>query len=169
MSADAEFRDTGDTVTSQPRYAGFWIRVGAHLIDSLLIFAVTTALAFTYFALTSAEPPAPGTAEPQTSALDLVLWLLIAVAVIVFWRTRGATPGKMLCGLRIVNAETLGHLSTGQCIGRYFAYIVSALPLLLGYIWVGIDKRKQGFHDKLASTLVVRQADLADEIARLDV
>ena len=78
------------------------------------------------------------------------------MAVIVFWIYRQATPGKMAIGARIVDAKTLGKPSTGQLIGRYLAYYVSIIPLMLGIIWVGIDARKQGFHDKLAGTLVIR-------------
>jgi uncharacterized RDD family membrane protein YckC len=44
-----------------------------------------------------------------------------------------------------------------ECIGQYFGYFVSILPLMLGFIWVGIDKKKQGFHDKLAGTVVIRE------------
>jgi uncharacterized RDD family membrane protein YckC len=50
----------------------------------------------------------------------------------------------------------MGPLSWGQCIGRYFAYFLSFLGLCLGFMWVGWDERKQGWHDKLAGTLVVR-------------
>jgi uncharacterized RDD family membrane protein YckC len=88
---------------------------------------------------------------------DLLLnWVLPAVAVILFWNYRQATPGKMAIGARIVDAKTGGKPSTGQLIGRYFGYFVSSIPLLLGLIWVGIDQRKQGWHDMLAGTLVVR-------------
>jgi len=86
----------------------------------------------------------------------LINWLLPAVAVILFWIYRQATPGKMAIGAKIVDAKTGGKASTGQLIGRYLAYYVSILPLMLGIIWVGIDAKKQGFHDKLAGTLVVR-------------
>ena len=152
-----------DATPSRVRYAGFWIRVGAHIVDAIIIFAVSLPIAFLLFG--TAQPPAEPT--PETLMVDLMMWAAIAIAVILFWRLRGATPGKMLCGIRIVDAASLKPLSTGQCIGRYFAYIVSALPLLLGYLWVAIDGRKQGFHDKLAGTVVVREADLADEITHL--
>jgi uncharacterized RDD family membrane protein YckC len=62
----------------------------------------------------------------------------------------------MAVGARIVDARTGGRPSTGQLIGRYFAYYVSILPLMLGFIWVAFDARKQGWHDKLANTVVVR-------------
>jgi uncharacterized RDD family membrane protein YckC len=89
---------------------------------------------------------------------DLMLnYVLPAVAVIVFWIYKSATPGKMMLGLKIADAKTGGTASTGQLIGRYFAYYVSTIPLFIGLIWVGIDKRKQGWHDKLAGTIVVRE------------
>lgn len=156
---------TTDEARPEPRYAGFWIRVVAHIIDGLLILAISLPVAYLLFG--SAQPPAEPT--PETMMADLVMAAAIAVIVILFWRLRGATPGKMLCGIRIVDAESLQPLSTGQCIGRYFAYIVSALPLLLGYFWVAVDRRKQGFHDKLAGSVVVREADLSDELSRLQV
>jgi uncharacterized RDD family membrane protein YckC len=62
----------------------------------------------------------------------------------------------MVTGLTIVDAKTGDKPSTGQFIGRYFGYYVSTIPLLLGLIWVGIDRRKQGWHDKLAGTVVIR-------------
>ncbi len=57
---------------------------------------------------------------------------------------------------KVVDAKTGGVPSVGQCIGRYFAYILSAIPLCLGYIWVAFDPKKQAWHDKLAETVVVR-------------
>jgi len=59
-------------------------------------------------------------------------------------------------GLVIVDAKTLGKPSFGKLVLRYIGYYVSTIPLLLGLIWVGIDKRKQGWHDKIAGTLVLK-------------
>ena len=68
---------------------------------------------------------------------------------------KSATPGKMITRIKVVDAETGNKLSTGQRIGRYLAYYPATLPLFFGLIWVAFDKRKQGWHDKLARTLVV--------------
>ena len=73
------------------------------------------------------------------------------VLVAIFWYAR-----KMVLKLKIVDAGTGNKLTFGQAIGRYFAYILSAIPFFLGYIWVGFDKRKQSWHDKLAGTIVIR-------------
>ena len=86
----------------------------------------------------------------------LITWILPAIAVIVFWRYRSATPGKMVIGARIVDAKTGEPPSLAQLVGRYLAYFVSTTPFCLGLIWVGFDRRKQGWHDKLASTVVIR-------------
>ncbi len=75
----------------------------------------------------------------------------------LFWKYRQATPGKMVLGLKIVDAKTLGALGIGQMLGRYFAYLVSAIPVYLGFLWIGWDARKQGWHDKLSGTLVIRK------------
>jgi uncharacterized RDD family membrane protein YckC len=134
------------------RYVGFWARVGAALIDSALLLMLVVPLIYwmygpEYFA------------EPDTfrGVGDLVInWVLPAVAVIAFWIYRQATPGKIVIGARIVDARTGEPPSTGQLIGRYLGYYVSMLPLFLGLLWVAFDARKQGWHDKLAGTVVVR-------------
>ena len=133
-------------------YAGFWIRVWAALIDTVLVLLISVPLLWLaygedYFV----------TAAIFRGPLDVLLnWVFPAVAIILFWIYRSATPGKMAIGARIVDATTLGRPSSGQLIGRYFAYLVSTIPLCLGLVWVGIDRRKQGWHDKLAGTVVVR-------------
>jgi uncharacterized RDD family membrane protein YckC len=137
----------------QPQYVGFWARVGAAIIDTILVLVICAPLV-TYIYGPDYWMGAGGfIAGP---ADFLINWLLPAVAVILFWIYRQATPGKMAIGAKIVDAKTGGKPSTGQLIGRYLAYYVSIIPFMLGIIWVGIDARKQGFHDKLAGTLVVR-------------
>ena len=65
----------------------------------------------------------------------------------------------MLLKLTVIDAKTGGKPSTAQFIGRYLGYYLAGIPLLLGIFWVGFDKRKQGWHDKLAGTLVVKTPD----------
>lgn len=137
---------------SEQQYAGFWIRVGAALIDTILILIVISPI------LTAIYGTEYWESESFTQGFWDVLfnYLLPAVVVTVFWIYKSATPGKMLTKLTIVDAKTGGKPSTGQFIVRYLGYYVSTIPLLLGLIWVGIDKRKQGWHDKLAGTVVIR-------------
>ena len=58
--------------------------------------------------------------------------------------------------MQIVDAKTHQKPGVMQSVVRYFAYIVSFMPLYLGFIWIYFDKRKQGFHDKIAGTVVIK-------------
>lgn len=86
----------------------------------------------------------------------IISYVLPAIAVILFWIYKSATPGKMALKLRIVDKNTGLKPSIKQFIIRYLGYYVSSIPLFLGIIWVGIDKRKQGWHDKMAGTVVIK-------------
>jgi uncharacterized RDD family membrane protein YckC len=137
--------------TGNQKYAGFWIRVAASIIDTILLVAVIVPILMVVYGPEVMHPGrAPGLVD------ILMQWVFPPLAVIIFWVTKSATPGKMLFKIRIVDAKTGGKPSTGQCIGRYLAYYVSIIPFMLGIIWVAFDKRKQGWHDKLANTLVIR-------------
>lgn len=140
---------------SEMEYVGFWPRVGASLLDTLFVLVITWPLliwiyGWAYF----------GSEKLIAGPADLLLsWVFPAVACILFWIHKRATPGKMAISAVVVDATTGESLTTGQAIGRYLAYFVSTIPLGLGLIWVGIDPRKQGWHDKLANTVVVRPRD----------
>jgi uncharacterized RDD family membrane protein YckC len=89
---------------------------------------------------------------------DVIINLVLpAVAVIAFWIFKGATPGKMAIRARIVDAATGEPMSRRQAVLRYVGYFVSALSMGIGYLWVAFDRRKQGWHDKIAGTVVVRR------------
>jgi len=138
---------------TQYEYAGFWVRVGAALIDTLLLAFITIPLLLMVYGgdYWASERLLQGPAD------FLISYILPAVAVIAFWVARGATPGKMAISAQVVDARTGGKPSTGQSIGRYLGYYVSTIPLGLGLLWVGIDPKKQGWHDKLAGTVVIRR------------
>ena len=133
-------------------YAGFWVRVGASLIDTVLMMIIIWPI------LTMIYGQDYWLGESFVYGFwDFIFnYILPAIAVIVFWMYKSATPGKMALKLSIVDAKTGGKPTTGQLVGRYLAYYVSAIPLLMGFIWVGIDKKKQGWHDKLAGTVVLK-------------
>lgn len=80
----------------------------------------------------------------------------IAMIIIYFWMKKQATPGKMCLSLKIIDANTLDKPSNKQLILRLFGYIISTLPLLLGIIWISFDPKKQGWHDKIANTVVIK-------------
>jgi uncharacterized RDD family membrane protein YckC len=133
-------------------FAGFWRRFWASVLDTALIWLIIGPIlvgvyGWEYFTMDALI----------AGPIDfLVAWVLPSIAVILFWIYKAATPGKMAIGARIIAANG-GRASNAQLIGRYFAYVLSALPLFVGFIWVAFDARKQGWHDKLAGTLVVRK------------
>ena len=136
------------------KYAGFWIRVATNLIDAALIVFITFPLLIAIYGWGYFDPEQTGfIAGP---ADFLISWVFPAVTVIAFWNFKAATPGKIFLSVKIMDAKTAGKPSLRQCIGRYFASFVSLLPLGLGFLWVAFDKKKQGWHDKLAGTIVVR-------------
>ena len=150
--------------SSNLEYAGFWIRVWATLIDTaLLCILILPILGIVYGR------------EYWTSTqliqgpVDVVLsWIAPAIAVVLFWVARQATPGKMVISARIVDARTGLKPTTGQLVGRYLGYFVAMIPLFVGILWVAFDPRKQGWHDKLAGTVVVRNKGGVTEPVRFD-
>ena len=142
-----------NTTSENIVYVGFWLRVAASIIDSIIIMAITMPVLFAIYGeqYLSSDSFIKGIAD------FLVSYVFPAIAVILFWIYKSATPGKMAVGAEIVDAKTFGKPSKLQMIGRYFGYYVSMLPLMLGIIWVAFDPRKQGWHDKLAGTVVIQR------------
>jgi uncharacterized RDD family membrane protein YckC len=141
-------------------YAGFWIRAWATIIDFVLIEAITLPVLWSAYGNAYFESD-----EFIAGPLDFLLsWILPAVATILFWIYKAATPGKMAVGARIADVATGQPPTTGQYVGRYLGYFVSALPLGLGFIWVAFDPKRQSFHDKLAGTVVVRRKREVPEV-----
>ncbi len=139
--------------SSSAEYAGFWQRFAAFVIDWLIVSVISVPLMALFlgagfFSL-----------EAAAGAWDLATALVVAVAVIGFWRYCGATPGKIAMDVRIVDAKTGGRPATARLVVRFLCYFVSAAPLCLGFIWIAIDRRKQGWHDKIAGTVVVEEFD----------
>ena len=139
---------------AQRAYVGFWNRTAAALIDSALLLVVTLPLQ----QLLAGGDSGLSSAQPTSFWDVLVGYVLPAAAVLVFWKYRSATPGKMFMSAEIVDAATGGKPSIRQLVLRYLGYYLATLPLLLGLLWVAFDPRKQGWHDKLADTVVVGTA-----------
>ncbi len=145
----------------QINYAGFWRRLLAFILDSFLFSAVVAPLLVLiygrdYFYWSSEQS---GWFAIYGVADFLLTTLLPVILIIGFWTRLGATPGKLLLDCKVVDAKTLQPLSWKRALLRCLAYIVSALPIYLGFVWIAFDKRKQGLHDKIAGTLVLHQAD----------
>jgi uncharacterized RDD family membrane protein YckC len=121
-------------------YAGFWIRLGAGVIDLLILAAFAGVLAYFF--------PAPAIWSTAGIIVSIVYWL-------GFWVWRGQTPGKMALGIKVIRTDS--SPVKWQCaVRRCLGYVVSAITLFIGFIWVAFDSRKQGVQDKIADTYVVK-------------
>lgn len=91
---------------------------------------------------------------------QIVQFIMLFSYVAYMWIRFAATPGKLLLGLRVVNAQTFEKLTLKQATKRFFSFILSTAPLFLGFIWASFDKRCQTWHDKIADTVVVTNKSL---------
>jgi uncharacterized RDD family membrane protein YckC len=137
------------TITTT-RYAGFWIRAAALIIDVIITGAIATILSRMFFG--SYYPRFQGDQDPGPGAMSLLVnWLYFA------WQessVRQATFGKLAVGIKVCS-EGGERLTFANATGRYFAKILSALIFFIGFIMAATNEKKQALHDKLARTLVI--------------
>jgi uncharacterized RDD family membrane protein YckC len=156
----------------QSAYAGFWLRVVAHLIDGILIgivfivvfLAGIAAVGIGYF-----RDLTHGSNSPEdifTPGLIAIIVLFGSVAIVMVWiyyawmesSIYQGTLGKMALGLIVTDLEGR-RITFARASGRYFAKIITGLiPLGIGYAMAGFTEKKQALHDMIASCLVLRKA-----------
>jgi uncharacterized RDD family membrane protein YckC len=149
-------------VVSRYQFAGFWIRLVAALIDSIILGVVNSIIQFAALrpmmglSEVSSDPASLFAAAGAAGVLGLVGMALAASYEGVFVSQMGATPGKMALGMKVVRPDG-SRVDLGRAIGRYFAKLLSMLILGIGYIMVAFDSEKRGLHDMICDTRVVRQ------------
>ena len=156
----------------QSAYAGFWLRVVAHLIDGLL-----AGIAFSFVFLAGIATVGIGylknviheTNNPEdifTPGLIAVIFLFCSISIVMIWiyyawmesSSYQGTLGKMALGLYVTDLEGR-RISFARATGRYFAKLITSLiPLGIGYAMAGFTEKKQALHDMIASCLVLRKA-----------
>jgi uncharacterized RDD family membrane protein YckC len=136
----AERAYDAEEVRTSPK-AGFWRRLVAYVLDGLVLAVANGVLQAVF---------EPGLA----SALGVALGL--AYFAVQEGGERGQTLGKRALGIRVFDVRTGRRIGYGRAVIRYVSRILSTLPLLLGYLWMIWDGKKQTWHDKLAATVVVR-------------
>ncbi|HEY0154926.1 MAG TPA: RDD family protein [Longimicrobium sp.] len=144
--------DKAEVMPQEWEYVGFFPRFGAMTIDTIIELVLILVL---LHLLGAGVNEATGVSDRPLLKL-LIDTVLPTIATILFWKHWRATPGKMLIGAQIVDVRTGEAASTWQLTARYLGYYLSLLPLGLGFFWVLFDSRKQGWHDKLSRTAVVR-------------
>jgi uncharacterized RDD family membrane protein YckC len=158
------------------RYGGFWRRSFAFFIDEVILYFVTLILFLIGLLALGLKGKALdhmlATSEGVTSGMGLFGLLYIAASLLAgmtyftwFHGVGGRTPGKMLLGLRVIQASG-DPMTPGIAFLRWVGYLISGPVFCLGFLWIAFDGRKQGWHDKIAATLVVRERYESDLVER---
>lgn len=136
-------------------YAGFWIRFGAYLIDAILLGIIGGIIGGVFGGAMAASGD-PGVFTGGSILLNLVS-LIIGIGYFAGMESSSwqATLGKKALGLVVTDVDG-GRISLLNGVGRYFAKILSAVILLIGFIMVAFTDKKQGLHDLIAGTLVLK-------------
>ena len=154
------------------RYAGFWIRVWASLIDTIvlalplgiIVYVLSGGEWFDFsqmqrsiaFAQNGEVLNALQSSKATQMKWEMVFELLMAAVIILFWkRWAGATPGKKMLGIHVVDLKTHQAINNKQAIIRYIGYLASTLILLMGFFMVAFRKDKRALHDLMAETIVI--------------
>jgi uncharacterized RDD family membrane protein YckC len=144
------------------RYAGLATRVLAFAVDVMVVnvvgwfVAVIIALGVSFIGV----PDEVAAVLVAIGSLIALLWSIGYFAF--FWSTTGQTLGNRILGIRVIDARTLQPPPPRRAVRRFFCLILAALPFCLGFLWILVDDRRRGWHDKLARTVV---ADVTDEPA----
>lgn len=162
--------ETLPTENTEVRYAGFWLRFVAFILDDLLLGIVGFLVSLPFIggivfsALGISENP--DAAENIAMGVMGILGSIIGMILVIFvlkWlyyalmesSKRQATLGKMALGLKVTDMDG-NRISFGRATGRYFGKIISGMIIYIGYILAGLTEKKQALHDLMASCLVVR-------------
>jgi uncharacterized RDD family membrane protein YckC len=136
-------------------YAGFWVRVAATIFDGLILTPVYVVAFIAFFV---EFPDFLSGDDAQGSSWRLLFNLLVLVVTALyetfFVGTWGATPGKMICDLRVVRADG-ARVTYLRSLCRYFAKCLNQATFMLGYVIVAFDSEKRGLHDYICSTRVI--------------
>jgi len=128
-------------------YASFVDRIIASLLDTIILLVPIGIIEFSFILNT-------GNIFSTSLFFEIIIPFLITI---VFWTQKGATPGKIIMKMLIIDENTKNGLSAGQSIIRYIGYFPSMMIFGLGLIWIAIDNKNQGWHDKMANTIVIKE------------
>jgi uncharacterized RDD family membrane protein YckC len=160
---------------NQAKYAGFWLRFAAYLVDRAILGVAGFLIAIpAIIIIVSISIGFEGVNNPNELLLEanllkasIIVGVIILLALfnrVLGWlyyalmesSSYGGTIGKIAVGIKVVDMEG-GKVSFGKATGRYFAKIITNLTLLIGYIMAGFTDKRQALHDVIASCLVIKK------------
>jgi uncharacterized RDD family membrane protein YckC len=128
-------------------FAGHGARLVAYLVDLLIQAILSIGVTVLFIA---------GVAFPPLFVVAILGLLAISLGYFpYFWATSGQTPGMKMMNIKVVRDADGGPITSGQAILRLIGYWVSGFVLYIGFIWIFIDKRRRGWHDLIAGTVVI--------------
>lgn len=156
------------------RYGGFWRRLFAFLIDKIILYFLSLTLFLIVLIAFGLKGETIGTLlsaiGESEHGMGLFSLLYLAASLLTgmiyftgFHGIAGRTPGKMLLGLRVIQVSG-DPISPGIAFLRWVGYLISGPLFGLGFLWIAFDGRKQGWHDKIAATLVIRRRGDSDRL-----
>jgi len=141
------------------RYAGFWPRCAAVIIDGIVMYIANLPIGFLFglmmplMAQGNGELPGAGF-WVAFAVMYFFQFLIPALYMILMHGKYGATLGKKALGLKVVMSDGK-PITYGRATGRYFAYILSGMILYIGYMMAGFDDQKRALHDHICNTRVI--------------
>lgn len=139
-------------------YASFGTRFGAKFLDGIIVGIVNVVLSFVSIGY-AASVATTGKPNGSTIAVQVAVWLVqmtISMAYYVgFHGKYGATPGKMVCKIKVVRADG-SPITYGRACGRFFADMLSAIIMYIGYLMAAFDDEKRALHDRICDTRVIK-------------
>ena len=148
-------------------YGGFWRRLVAYTIDKIILYFISLFLLLIAFLALGqgglslsnivATGDIPRGMGLVVASYAVAMFVTDMIYFIWFHGSVGQTPGKMILGLRVIQASG-DDMTFGAAFLRWVGTLVSGLFLSLGYLWIAFDGKKQGWHDKIAATIVIRTA-----------
>jgi uncharacterized RDD family membrane protein YckC len=155
-----EILDSHQVSQRDLKYAGFWIRVAAFIIDLVVVYIGIFLFALVASGLLLADGGSifDGTNDSGVVGMIIFAYILILLGVVSYFAIlesseKQATLGKMAVGIKVGNSRG-EKISFWNAVGRYLSKMLSGMILYIGYIMVAFDGKKQGLHDKIADTYV---------------
>jgi len=132
----------------------------ALIIDNVIVFVATIVVTIVFAVLIGLLARFTGAAVDYSQGgpltyLSYLISFVISVGYFIYYWGMGSTRGMQLFRLAVVDAQTGQPIGFGRAGMRYLGYIVSVIPCYIGLIWAAFDPRKQGWHDKIANSVVV--------------
>ena len=150
--------------TSTDAPAGFWIRLAAYSIDSVIVSlpVLVASGAWAFWLLEQGGTLALTEVTPMVFLLPIIggaaSLLLSVVYPVYFWALRGATPGKQVFGLRVLSMDGETTIGWQRAMLRVIGYMINCFVMGIGFLLIAVSEDKRGLHDRLADTRVLRRS-----------